>query len=172
MGWIYFFGIIAIIIGLGAFFGAPYVPTKRKDLQRMFDELYPLSPDDVLLDFGSGDGLILREASRRGAEAVGFEINPVFWAISKVWSWTDKKVDAQLCNGWITPFPKNVTIVYAFAVQRDGKRLIRKIKKETDRLKRPLLLICYGSPLPGMQPVRTFETYAMYEFQPLHLKEA
>ncbi len=172
MGWIYFIGIIAIIIGLGAFFGAPYVPTRRKDLQRMFDELYPLSKDDVLLDFGSGDGLVLREASRRKAKAVGFEINPVFWAISKVWSWNDKNVKAQLCNGWITPFPENVTVIYAFAVMRDGNRLIKKLQKETDKLQRPLLMICYGNPIPGLKPVRTYEAYALYEFRPLHLKEA
>jgi len=170
MGWIYFFGIVVTIIGLGAFFGAPYVPTRRKDLRSMFDELYPLDKSDVVLDFGSGDGLVLREVSRRKAKAIGYEINPVFWFISKVWSWGDSRVDARLCNGWLIPFPDSITMVYAFAVQRDGKRLVKKIQKETNRLKRPLVVICYGSPLPGIEPRRVYEAYSMYEFQPLHLK--
>lgn len=172
MGWIYFIGIVAIIIGLGAFFGAPYVPTRRRDLQRMFDELYPINPYDVVLDFGSGDGLVLREVSRRGAKAIGFEINPFFWVLSKIFSCGDKNVKVHLCNGWLTPFPATLTLVYAFAVQRDGKKLTAKMQKEVDKRGHSLLLVCYGSPLPGKTPLRTYEAYALYEFQPLHPREA
>jgi len=167
--WVYFVGILAVIIGAGAFFGAPYVPTRRRDLKRMFDELQPVTSRDVVLDFGSGDGLILREASRRGAKAVGFEINPVFWAISKLWSLGDKRVTAVLCNAWLTDFPAKTTIIYAFAVSRDSKRLAKKVQKEANRLKRPLFLVCYGSPFPDIKPLRNFEAYHLYQFQPLHL---
>lgn len=172
MGWIYFFGIIAIIIGIGAFFGAPYVPTRRRDLKRMFDELYPLSPHDVVLDLGSGDGLVLREVSRRKAQAVGYEINPLFWALSRLLSLGDANVEVVLCNGWVTPFPDETTLVYTFSVLKDGKRLERTVQREATRLGRPLTLVCYGSPLAGKKPYRTFEAFCLYEFEPLHLKEA
>ena len=170
MGWIYFFGIIAVIIGIGAFFGAPYVPTRRRDLRRMFDELYPLDAHDKVLDLGSGDGLVLREVSRRKAKAVGYEINPVFWMISKVWSLGDPDVDVVLCNAWLTPFPEDVTLVYTFSVLKDGKKLTQIMQREADRLGRPLTLVCYGSPLADKKQARTFEAYSLYEFEPLHLR--
>lgn len=172
MAWVYIFGIIVVIIGASAFFGAPYVPTRRRDLRRMFDELYPLDRHDVVLDLGSGDGLVLREVSRRNAKAVGFEINPVFWMLSRILSWNDSRVEVQLCNSWLTHFPDDVTMVYTFGTLRDTRKLVNTVQRETDRLGRPLELICYGSPLPGKEPQRTYEAYYLYEFRPLHLKQA
>lgn len=172
MGWIYILGVIVVLVGASAFFGAPYVPTRRRDLRRMLDELYPLSTRDVVLDFGSGDGVVLREVSRRKAKAVGYEINPIFWAISKLASFGDARVRVVLCNSWMTAFPDDVTIVYAFSVGRDSKKLARVMQGETDRLGRALFLVSYGNPLTGIKPLRTFEAYFMYEFQPLHLKKA
>ena len=43
MIWVYIIGLAVLIIGMGVFFGAPYVPSHRKDVRRLFEELYPLS---------------------------------------------------------------------------------------------------------------------------------
>lgn len=173
MIWLYSLGIIVVVLGASVFFGAPYVPTKRRELRRMFEHLRPLSSKDVLLDIGSGDGVVLREAAKRGIRrAVGYEIHPIFWAISKVAGWGNDTVQPMLRNAWTTPFPDDVTLVYAFAVQRDGRRLVRVMQREVERLGRPLELVCYASPLKGYTPVRTFEAYALYQFQPLHPRKA
>lgn len=170
MVWIYIVGVIVVVVGASAFFGAPYVPSKRRELRRMFESLYPVSATDTLLDIGSGDGLVLREASRRGAKAVGFEINPLFWLIGRLLSWGDKNVKIELCNAWSTPFPSDTTVVYAFAVQRDAKKLIRAMERNVVRQGRSLTLLCFGSPLEGRTPDRTFEAYFLYTFHPLHPK--
>ena len=164
MTWVYIVGIFIVIIGAGAFFGAPYVPSRRRDVRRMFDTLYPLSKNDVVFDAGSGDGLILREVSRRGATAVGYEFNPLFWGISKAISSSYKRVTIKLANFWTEPFPDDVTMVYAFTVTRDGKKLLKKITRERERLGRPLTIICYGSPLLGVKPTKSYEAYNLYEF--------
>ncbi|HWT40501.1 MAG TPA: methyltransferase domain-containing protein [Dongiaceae bacterium] len=164
--WILVGGCLVVLVGTGAFFGAPYVPTKRRDLRRMFDALYKLTKDDVVLDIGSGDGIVLRETRRMGAQAVGYEINPFFVLLSRVLSWGDKAVAIRWANAFTAPFPDNVTFIYAFAVGRDGKRLARKVQREADRLHRPLLLVCYGNPLPNKEPAQTFEAYCLYRFLP------
>lgn len=161
---LYIVGLIVVLLGASVFFGAPYVPSRRRDLKRMFDELHPVGEGDVVYDVGSGDGVVLREVSRRGAKAVGLEINPVFWAISRILSRGHPNVSIVLGNFWIDPFPDDVTLVYAFAVSRDGKRLIAKMESERERLGRPLTVVCYGSPLPGIEPVRNFEAYHLYTF--------
>jgi len=170
MLWIYIVGAIVVLIGISAFFGAPYVPSHRKDVKRLFDEFTPLSPEDVVLDIGSGDGLVLREVSQRGAKAVGYEIHPLFVGISKLLSFGDPRVLVRWANAWTAPFPKNVTLIYAFAVGRDGKKLSAKVQSEADTLNRPLTLVCYGNALPGKTPRQTFGAYYLYVFEPLHLK--
>jgi SAM-dependent methyltransferase len=50
-------------------------PTPRAVVNRMLD-MAELGPEDTLIDLGSGDGRIVIEAARRGAEAIGYEANP------------------------------------------------------------------------------------------------
>ena len=170
--WLYIVGGIVALLGFSVFFGAPYVPSRRRDLTRMFDTLYPLSKKDVLIDVGSGDGVILREASRRGAKAVGYEISPLLVAVSKLLSRGDKKVTVTMANFWQAKFPADTTVIYAFSVERDAKRLTNKIQSEANRLSKPLTLICYGSPLPDTVVVREFEAYHLYDFHPLQVSVA
>ncbi len=160
--------IFFAVVGFGVLFGAPYVPSLRKDAKRMFDNLYALKPSDVVIDFGSGDGLILREVSRRGAKAIGYEVNPILVLVSCFLSRKDPNVTINTANFWRVEFPEDTTLVYAFSVTRDGKRLVRKLQREADRLQKDLAVICYGSPLPGMKPTREFEAYRRYEIEPLH----
>lgn len=168
MIWVYIIGAIVVIIGLSAFFGAPYVPSHRKDIQKLLDNTFPISKDDVVLDLGSGDGIVLREVSRRGGRAVGYEIHPLFVAISKLLSWRDPRVTIELANVWTAPFPDDVTLVYAFSVARDSKRMIRKMQSEANRLERVLRLASYGNALPGATLERTVGAYHLYRFEPLH----
>ncbi len=167
MVWIYVAGAIVVLLGFSVFFGAPYVPSRRRDLTRMFDNLYPLSTSDVVIDVGSGDGVILREASRRGAKAIGYEISPLLVGISKWLSRHDDKVTVSMANFWQATFPEETTVIYAFSVERDANKLQKKIQNEANRLQKPLTLICYGSPLPKIKALRTFEAYHLYQFYPL-----
>jgi SAM-dependent methyltransferase len=163
---VYIVGAIVLLLGFSVFFGAPYVPSRRRDLVRMFDELYPLSALDVVIDVGSGDGIILREASRRGAKAVGYEINPLLVAISILLSRNDKNVTVTVANFWLATFPDATTVIYAFSVERDANKLTQKIQTQANQLNKPLTLICYGSPLPKKPAQRTFEAYHLYVFEP------
>lgn len=168
MLWIYIVGCILVLVGISVFFGAPYVPSLRRDIKSLFDEFTPVAKGDVVLDIGSGDGIVLREVSRRGANAVGYEIHPLFVGISKLLSLGDRRVLVRWVNAWTAPFPDDVTLIYAFTVGRDGAKLSKKVQGEANRLGRPLTIVCYGNPLPGRTPARSFEAYHLYSFEPLH----
>lgn len=165
-------GSLVVLVGISVFFGAPYVPSIRRDVRRLFDTEISLQPHDVVLDIGSGDGLVLREVSRRGAKAIGYEIHPLFVGLSRLLSLGDKKVSVRWLDAWRAPFPDDTTIVYVFAVGRDGKRLLRTIQREVNRLQRPLIVVCYGNALPNYSPTGQFEAYTLYRFQPLHQQKA
>ncbi len=164
------FGII-LAFGFVVFFGAPYVPSRRKHIRAAFDELYKLDSKDVLLDLGAGDGVVLREAARYGAQAVGYELNPLLVWVTRLLSRKYPTVQAKLANIWTTPFPDDTTIVYLFSDARDIKRLTRRIEDETTRLEHTLYVLSYGFELPGYTSIGQQGAYHLYEIKALHAKK-
>ncbi len=59
-----------------------WVPTRQDLVERMLD-MAKLTPQDYLVDLGSGDGRTVITAAKRGARAHGIEFNPDMVALSK-----------------------------------------------------------------------------------------
>ena len=59
-----------------------WVPTSQALVDRML-RLAKLTPNDTLIDLGSGDGRTVITAAKRGAQAYGVEYNPNMVALSK-----------------------------------------------------------------------------------------
>lgn len=58
-----------------------WVPTPPELVERMLD-LAKVTPQDLVMDLGSGDGRNIIAAAKRGAQAVGVEYNPDMVALS------------------------------------------------------------------------------------------
>ena len=77
--------IFAVALGLFLLFviakGAPFVPSRNKTVQKMVS-LAGINAGDRAADLGSGNGKIVIAIARAGAEAHGYEINPllVWWS--------------------------------------------------------------------------------------------
>ena len=164
--------IVVIVFGFVVFRGAPYVPSKRKEISQAFTELYKLDNDDLLVDIGSGDGIVLREAARRGARAVGYELNPILVLISRIISRKEKKINVVLADFWRVKLPGETTVVYTFGESRDITRMAKKVAAEADRLGKPLSFISFGFAVPGQEPLKTIGAYYLYRYTPLHIKKA
>lgn len=165
--WMIGAAVVVASLGYAAFVGAPYVPSQRRYVAKAFKALRPLSKKDTLVDIGSGDGRVLRYASQQGARAVGYEIHPLLVWIARLLSRRDANVTVHLANAWRATFPDTVTIVYAFAVSRDEKKLERLVQREANRLERPIQLLCYSSPLTGKKPTAHDGAFFLYTFTPL-----
>jgi hypothetical protein len=59
-----------------------WVPTPPDLVEAMLD-MAKVTPDDLLMDLGSGDGRIVIAAAKRGIRAIGFEFNPDMVALSR-----------------------------------------------------------------------------------------
>jgi protein-L-isoaspartate O-methyltransferase len=68
--------LVIYFLGRPIIRGAIYFPTSPRSVATML-RLADVKPGDKLVDLGSGDGRILITAAQAGAEAVGYEINPV-----------------------------------------------------------------------------------------------
>jgi SAM-dependent methyltransferase len=60
-----------------------WVPTPEALVAKMLD-LAKVTPDDYVIDLGSGDGRIVIAAARRGAKALGIEYNPDMVALARL----------------------------------------------------------------------------------------
>ena len=160
-------GTIFFLMVFVVAFGAPYVPSRPSDVARAFDDLYDIGRRDLLVDIGSGDGMVLREASRRGARAVGYELNPLLVLISRLVSRNDTRVVTLLSNFWRQDFPDATTIVYVFGESRDIERMASKVQAESNRLNKKLYLLSYGFKVPSRSYSRKNRSHFLYEFSPL-----
>jgi len=164
--------VIVVLFGFVVFRGSPYVPSHRSDVLRALNELYEIDSKDTLVDIGSGDGIILREAAKKGAYAVGYEINPVLVIISRLLSRKYKKVNVVLADFWFSHLPKKTTVIYVFSVSRDIKKIIKWVQNETNNLNRPIYLISYGTKFYGMKPIKNIGAHYLYVFRPLQSDKA
>jgi precorrin-6B methylase 2 len=59
-----------------------WVPTPQELVEKMLD-MAKVTPQDIVMDLGSGDGRNVIAAAKRGARAYGFEFNPDMVALSR-----------------------------------------------------------------------------------------
>jgi precorrin-6B methylase 2 len=60
----------------------PYITTPQELVEKMLD-LAKITPEDFLIDLGSGDGRIVIAAAKRGTRSLGIEYNPDLVKLSK-----------------------------------------------------------------------------------------
>ncbi len=160
--WVWIICALVVAVGFVAFTGAPYVPSKRRDVETAFTNLYHVSDSDVVVDIGSGDGIVLRVASRLGARAIGYEIHPVLVMISRWLSRHDAHVSVRLSNFWTAALPDDTTVVYTFGDARDISKMYAKVQAEATRMGRSLRFITYGFDVPGVEPANSVGAHHLY----------
>lgn len=148
-------GVIVFVILLFfagvALVGAPYVPTHKAAVEMALNNL-PLKKGDVVVDLGSGDGIFLIGAAKRGLKAIGYEINPFLWLISWLRGLRFKKlVKVKLANFWTSKLPENTAAVFVFGAGPYMKRLAKKLRAEAIG-KKQLYVVSYGFKLPELKP--------------------
>jgi len=164
---------LIVIFGFVVFRGAPYVPSHHSEVVKAFSQdLYPVGENDVVVDVGSGDGIILRLAAQSGARSIGFELNPVLVLISRFLARGKKNIKTVLADFWLTDLPYDTTLVYAFTVTRDIDKMANKLQNEATRLQRPLYFISYGTSIKNKTKLKQLGAHHLYRFEPLQTRKA
>jgi hypothetical protein len=159
------FWIVSLIILLALQFtvlrrGAPYVPTRHKQLQQAL-HLLNLKPGQTLIDLGSGDGAMLLAAARRGIYTVGYEINPILVLVSRYRTRKyGKAVKVIWGNFWKKQWPE-ADAVFVFLTGNYMEKLDQQMKI---RFQRKIKLVTYGFALNNKKPLKKLGALFLYKY--------
>lgn len=157
-------GVIAIFL-LTVLFGPPYVPSHAREVKAVFEKI-DLSPTDVVVDIGSGDGKVLRWVSSRIKKGIGLEINPILVGWSKIMSLKYPNLEFHLTNALTAELPTNATIFYLFVTTRFGRQIAPKLQAFANQQQREIKVISYGFELPFAATENRHRAYHIYHLRP------
>jgi SAM-dependent methyltransferase len=154
--WIIFCSFL-LLFTVVLFFGAPYLPTLRPQIQTAF-ELLDMKPGQTLLELGCGDGKVLLAAAQAGYTVIGIELNPVLVLIARL---RTRKYHDQVRiiwgDFWRTPWPQSDG-VFVFLLDRFMPKLEDKMRV----YKRPLASVTFK--IPGKTVLREQNGVFLYRF--------
>lgn len=142
-----------VSLALGAWWFAPWVPTRQRDLERI-GNLLSLAPADVVYDLGCGDGRVLFYLSKRfKVRAVGVEIGIplIIWCwVKKLWLRADRTT--FLWKNFFTVDVSEASVVYLFGLPVNlADKMAAKLKRE---LKPGARVVSYVFTFKGLTPER------------------
>jgi len=145
------FGFIALFAGPGGS-GVPFVPTSRKRAETMLRLAGDVHGKRVV-DLGSGDGRLVIAFASSGAEAHGYELNPVL-----VWFARMRVILRGLrgrayvhCGDFWRPDMSGFDIVVVYGFRSTMRELEKKLKRE---LPENALVLSNGFSFPTWTPVK------------------
>jgi len=145
---ILFIIVFVLVIATALATAAPWVPTRKRDLKRILD-LIKIKQGEKFFDLGCGDGRLIIEAAKNGAVAVGLDISPLPYFLTRIrlfFSHSNAKIKLK------NLFNQNLSeadVVYMFLMPTAILKVKEKFKKE---LKKGTRVASYVFPIPGWTP--------------------
>lgn len=154
--------MVIFCFGFVLLFGAPYLPTLRKQqLQAL--ALLDLKKGDTLLELGCGDGRLLVCAAKKGIKSVGYELNPMVFIVAKIVTFRYRKLArVEYGNFWHKTWPP-ADGIYVFLHTRFMPRLNRYVANysKTTSVK----LVSYAFEIPGKEVIKSQDAMYLYDYQ-------
>ena len=152
--------ILAVVFSFPMLYGAPFLPTRPSRVKAALD-LLDLKPGQTVLELGSGDGRMLREAARRGIRAVGYELNPILVLYTRILALRYRGLISVRCrNYWHETLPA-CDGIYVFLLTPYMARLDTKIKQEKQGHPK---LVSFAFTIPDKQPNKELIGLLLYRY--------
>lgn len=155
------FLILAICFSFVLIWGAPFLPTLKKQIKAALD-LAELKKGDMIIDLGCGDGRLLIAAAQRGFNGLGYELNPLMFLIAKIRTIRYRKqIKIVFGNFWNHRWPKTEAI-YVFLLPKLMKKLDNKIIKDGYQDSK---IITFAFKFPKRRPIAESQGVFLYDFK-------
>ncbi len=156
--WFIVLYVIMLSFGYGGLSAAIWVPTKKKERERLAKEL-PLADGKVMVELGCGDANVLFTAVQRvpGLRAIGYEVAllPVFWAWARKLLGGAKYRNVSVrIRDFFTQDLSQADLIFVFLLPRVYARLGKKFGRE---LKDDCVVAIEAWEIPGLKPLRVIK---------------
>jgi SAM-dependent methyltransferase len=146
---IVFFILIAFLVTMIFASAAPWVPTRRRDMERIL-KIADIKSGEIFYDLGCGDGRLITEASRVGAKAVGFDISLMSYFMARARIALERSNAEVSFKNFFRQNLSDADIVYLFLTPPAMPKLKKKLETE---LKKGARVISYVFSIPGLKLV-------------------
>lgn len=153
--------LMFLMLAFDLFLDLPYVATDRKKIDIII-KLARIKKGETVIDLGSGDGRLLFAAAKKGAKAIGYELNPFLIAITLVRA-RIKGLRHQVClerrNLWSADLKvADVIFVYAFkkSMQKFEDFIFQNAKAGTR-------VVVNTNPFPNKKPQKVGNNIFLYQ---------
>ena len=153
--------IIVVWIAWSGLFGAPWVPTPKKQVRAML-EAAGVNSNDILYDLGSGDGRIIVMAGKEfGATAIGIELDPIrlLWSRLSIRRHKLGQSVRAIRANFFKVSVEDATVVTLYQGQEINKKIRDKLANE---LNAGVRVVSYRFILDGWSPTKTYEDESIY----------
>lgn len=154
------FFIVVLFFSFVLLYGAPYLPTRQAQTNAALD-LLNLKPGQTLYELGSGDGRVLKQAAKRGLNAVGYELNPLLVVFARFYTWRYRhQIRVVWGNFWKADL-RSADGVFVFLLDRYMVKLDNKLSQE---LTRPTKLASFAFKITGKKAVKSKAGIFLYQY--------
>jgi len=143
--------------------GAPFVPTTGKTARSMLS-LAHIKKGDIVYDLGSGDGRLLFLAASLGAQAVGYELNPIlayFTKLRALLSPYQKSITVHCKNFWKADI-HDADVIFVYLLPWHMERLGKKLEKEA---RKGTIIVSNSFIFPHLKIIREDRANHVYVFR-------
>lgn len=140
-------------------FGAPFVPTKRRQIEVALD-LLNLTEGSVLYELGAGDGRVALAAAQRGLRVEAYELNVILFLVIWVRSRRYRSRIRVHCSSYWRADLRHADGIFIFSGELYMNRFARMIKRQNIRAK----VASFAFPIPGYPPQRQEEGIYFYDY--------
>lgn len=152
---------LVFLFGFVIAFGAPYLPTMRRQTDEALD-LLELKPGQHLLELGCGDGRVMLAAARRGYRVTGYELNPILVLVARLVTFRYRsKVKVIWGNFWTKKWPP-ADGIFTFLLQKYMPKLDKKIA-QTYKGKH-VKLVSFAFSVPGKKASKKHHGLYRYDY--------
>ncbi len=158
--------LLFIIVGFffflfDIFLELPYVATKRHKIDTII-KFASIKEGDTIVDLGSGDGRLLIASAQKGANAIGYEINPFLIGITLVHAKLKGLADhisVYKSNLWKADLAA-ADVVFVYGRRKTMQKFQDFVYKNA---KKGTRIVVNTNPFPGKKPIRQENDVYLYK---------
>lgn len=148
---------IIYLLTYSMMWGAPYAPLGEERIKRVIS-LLKIKKGQKILDLGSGDGRVVIALAKHEAKAYGFEINPIFYLISRFKARSIQNAHFKLTDFWQEDL-SSYDAITLYGITHMMPALEKKLRQE---LKPGTLVVSNHFKFPHWKIIKKFVDVYLY----------